>query len=443
MTRRAQMVLVLIIALATGLRAFHLGDPKELVFDESHYVPSARVMAGLIARDDIFNPDPWKAQPLIARTPDPNFSHPPIGKFFISLGMRLFGDTPLGWRLPGLFFSVLSLIGFALLAHRLTQSTPATLLATAFLGMDFMHIVLTRTAMLDIYLFTFATFAMLVHAKYVTGCGCKHAALWTGLLIGLTIGVKESSINLAFAAGVTTLMFGQGTMKMRLKHGVIMALCTCVGYGLTSFYYLANGYSLLEWLRFRIDVASSLVHPLAEHRYTSRAWGWAFNYKPVWFFWHSVKREGMGDLMSGIVCLGNPVIWIGFILSSYVLFAEWWTARRDQLRSVLVSIDPLTRAGAFVLVWYAALYVPLFVMLWKRDGFLYHHFLSVQPVTLGLAIGLVMLDRRAVLTSWRFLRPAPIMVGLSLLALVAFLPVLLNFNFSDDYMEFLRSIVAM
>ena len=85
-----------ILLFALLLRGWNLEFFDKLIFDEVHYVKAARILIG-------FEPHPgmeaWlSTSKLIAKSPDINFSHPPLGKFLIGAGMLTFGDTPLGWR---------------------------------------------------------------------------------------------------------------------------------------------------------------------------------------------------------------------------------------------------------------------------------------------------------------------------------------------------------
>src|SRR3569623_2654582 len=65
--------------LFAALALVRLTIPSKSMFDEVHYLPAARAFLHL-------------AQPV-------NLEHPPLGKELIALGVALFGDRPLGWRI--------------------------------------------------------------------------------------------------------------------------------------------------------------------------------------------------------------------------------------------------------------------------------------------------------------------------------------------------------
>jgi 4-amino-4-deoxy-L-arabinose transferase-like glycosyltransferase len=71
------------------LRLLHLGTPKGFVFDEVYYVDGAR---------------DYLKYGVEVTGADPEFVvHPPVGKWLIALGIKLFGDNEFGWRFMGAF----------------------------------------------------------------------------------------------------------------------------------------------------------------------------------------------------------------------------------------------------------------------------------------------------------------------------------------------------
>ncbi len=78
------------------LFTFRLTTPHKLVFDETHYVAAARVLMELSGPS--------------------NIEHPLLGKELIALGMLIFGDNSLGWRIMSTFAATAVVLGiFAIL----------------------------------------------------------------------------------------------------------------------------------------------------------------------------------------------------------------------------------------------------------------------------------------------------------------------------------------
>src|SRR6188474_1696483 len=72
-----------------GLCFVRLTVPSTPFFDEIHYLPAARA--------------------ILALSHPANPEHPPLGKELLALGIALFGDRPLGWRIMPVLFGTLGL----------------------------------------------------------------------------------------------------------------------------------------------------------------------------------------------------------------------------------------------------------------------------------------------------------------------------------------------
>jgi hypothetical protein len=92
-------------------------------------------------------------------------THPTLGKLIISLGIRLFGMNPFGWRFMGALFGVLMLPVLYHLLKRLFASSVLSAAGTFLFAFDFMHYVQTRISTID----TYAVFFILI-IKSVPDC---------------------------------------------------------------------------------------------------------------------------------------------------------------------------------------------------------------------------------------------------------------------------------
>ncbi|MFD2348771.1 phospholipid carrier-dependent glycosyltransferase [Nonomuraea ferruginea] len=157
---------VLVAIFGGVLRFTGLGRPHAVVFDETYYAKDAyallrygaeRAMLGdsdnpiadkrLIAGDlDIFRrcADYDQCASYVA--------HPPLGKWMIGAGEWLFGMNPFGWRFAAALVGTLSILMLARVARRMTRSTLLGCFAGLLLALDGLHFVLSRTALLDIFL---------------------------------------------------------------------------------------------------------------------------------------------------------------------------------------------------------------------------------------------------------------------------------------------------
>ena len=128
-------------------------------------------------------------------------SHPPLGKEILSLGIVLFGMTPLGWRCMGALFGVAMLPLMWDLLRRMFRDDRVALCGTALLAFDFMHLTQTRIATIDsfatlfillMYLFLYRYFAE-GKLRHLAACGIAFgvgaATKWTCLYAGAGLGV--------------------------------------------------------------------------------------------------------------------------------------------------------------------------------------------------------------------------------------------------------------
>ncbi len=96
---------------------------------------------------------------------DPGYVvHPPMGKWVIGAGEKLFGFEPFGWRFMVALLGTLSVLMLCRIGRRLFRSTLLGCLAGLLLAVDGLHFVMSRTALLDqvLMFFVLASFGCLV-----------------------------------------------------------------------------------------------------------------------------------------------------------------------------------------------------------------------------------------------------------------------------------------
>ncbi|CAN5794951.1 hypothetical protein BH23ACT12_BH23ACT12_06770 [soil metagenome] len=152
-----------------------ISQPRVLLFDENYYVNAARRMIGVrMAADQIYAASPAGL--------DPNFAHPPLGKLLISMGIRTFGDNPLGWRFASLLFGSYAILALYWLARSAGFSSWVALGAGSLMAADTMFFIHGRIGTLEILVLVF----MLVGcAVYLDG----RPAL-AGVILGVGACVK-------------------------------------------------------------------------------------------------------------------------------------------------------------------------------------------------------------------------------------------------------------
>lgn len=138
---RKDSILLLAILVAAGLIRFvRLGHPSSLVFDETYYARDACLYMGHTQK--------FCGSPNLTET---SWIHPPLGKWIIAAGIRLFGFNAFGWRfMAALFGTVLTGLVF-LLARKLFKDRWVATVAGLLTATDFLLVVQSRVAMLDIF----------------------------------------------------------------------------------------------------------------------------------------------------------------------------------------------------------------------------------------------------------------------------------------------------
>ncbi len=155
--RRAGWVAALAVtALAGFLRFWRLGRPEEFLFDETYYAKDAwsllqhgfttgyvdsaneKILAGDLA--DIFTDRPSM------------IVHPDVGKWLIALGEAAFGMDSFGWRVASAVVGTLMVLVMVRLILRLTGSLLLGCTAGLLLTFDGLHFVMSRLALLDIFM---------------------------------------------------------------------------------------------------------------------------------------------------------------------------------------------------------------------------------------------------------------------------------------------------
>ncbi|HYJ48532.1 MAG TPA: phospholipid carrier-dependent glycosyltransferase [Microbacterium sp.] len=161
--RWAWLAPTLVTLLAGVLRLWNVGHPHAFVFDETYYVKDAWSQwllgyAGSWPEDANAS---FLAGDTHVFTPNGSFVvHPPLGKLLIGAGMAVFGaDSSFGWRITTALFGTATVLVFFFVAKALSGSLVFATVASFLMAIDGLAIVLSRVALLDIFLAFFVLVA--------------------------------------------------------------------------------------------------------------------------------------------------------------------------------------------------------------------------------------------------------------------------------------------
>ncbi len=155
----------LLVTLFVGIFQFWgLATPHKITFDETYYAKDAySLLIKHYASAFVDNPDTPKVNEadsiinsgstkgIFAAAPN-MVVHPEVGKWMIAFGEWIFGLTPFGWRFSSAVVGTLMILVMCRLVRRLTGSTMLGCVAGLLLGFDGLHFVMSRFALLDIFL---------------------------------------------------------------------------------------------------------------------------------------------------------------------------------------------------------------------------------------------------------------------------------------------------
>lgn len=257
--------------LAFGLRVVDLGDPKRFAFDETYYAKDAWSLLnnGFIqtyvndadgnTKNEI-NDDILAGHTQGVWTGDPSLAvHPDVGKWLIALGEKAFGMDPFGWRIASAVAGALMVLVMCRLVRRMTGSTMLGCVAGTLLMLDGLHFVLSRLALLDIFLALFLLCgvacivadrdwlrARLAKRALRSEDGTLHGwggrvllrpwLLAGGICFGLAIGTKWTALYPLAAFGVLCWLWSAGARRsLGIRWAVVKG---AVADGLPAFVHL-------------------------------------------------------------------------------------------------------------------------------------------------------------------------------------------------------------
>jgi dolichyl-phosphate-mannose--protein O-mannosyl transferase len=312
----ASIAPVLIAIASFFLRVINLGNPKGFVFDEVYYVDGAR--------------DFLKYGVEVAGSKPEFVVHPPVGKWCIALGIKIFGDNEFGWRITAAIAGTLIILIAARLAHELFYSPFLTAITAALLAFDGLLLVHSRTALLDLFL----TLFILIAAYF----WFRQQFWYASIFFGLALATKWSALYFIFLFGSVTLyrLLRDSPLKETLRTLAIRVLQFAIlpiGIYLASWIgwftsnrgwdrtYASNPFSsLIYYHKQMLDFHTSLVE---KHSYQANPWGWLIMRRPTSFSYESPQGCGSKSCAQEVLALGTPVLWWGATIALVVLIGLW------------------------------------------------------------------------------------------------------------------------
>lgn len=436
---RDTLIVIILVAFALFLRIEGLGQPVDIVFDETYYARDACLYLGW---GQEFCDSPFENEQ--------SYVHPPVGKWLIAAGEAALGYQPTGWRIAAAIFGTAMVPLAYLLALRLFRTRFAATTAAFLVAADFLLIVQSRVAMLDIFLafFILLGFLFLTIERQRIQARVEMAELpypgelphrepeWrllAGLSFGLALATKWSGGLALAAAGILGIIWAVTSARAMSRAKIDTyarvfrreSLWTVAGFVVVPLVVYLLSYSVWfvgKWPDAcdpqtpdcnRVAATAGHFYRLqdsiwdyhwnleATHPYQSKAWTWPLVLRPVAY--HYVGPPDANE-SHHMMAFGNPIAWYAALIA-----AVWLTIRSKRRWA----------PGRLVLIGWGSQYLPWLAV--PRALFFFYMTPAAAFMMIGLAAALddmrkdSKLGRLAV---WAFL-----VLGIGL-ALYYFFPIL-------------------
>lgn len=317
--KRPHFLALLSILLFSALTRFiNLGRPAELVFDEVYYVDGAKdYLAHGVELDK------GAAEFIV---------HPPVGKWAIALGIKVFGDNPFGWRFTAALIGTVSILLVYLIAKQLFKSEFISVIAAALMALDGLHLVMSRTALLDIFLsfFILLAFYLLI----------KEKLWWAGVVFGLALGTKWSAIYVLAAVGIYLLIANRRYLLTPIQFGVLplmVYIASWFGWFLSADGWSRNSKSnpLASLINYHREILNFHTGLTTDHSYQASAWNWLVLGRPTSFFYDDPKSCGADSCSQEVLAIGTPILWWAGLVAIFVAIG-YFIYRREKSNGLIL-----------------------------------------------------------------------------------------------------------
>ncbi len=412
----------------TGVRATGTVDATPLL-DEQETVPELFSWKNSAVFDEIYHPR-TAYEHIIGATPY-EISHPPLGKLIMSLGIRMFGMTPFGYRFMGTLFGVLMLPILYVFLKNLFGKTCVAVCGTLLFAFDFMHFTQTRLATID----TYGVFFILLLYFFLYRWMCQAPGtpfrrsvlplLLGGLSFGLGCASKWTVVYAGVGAGLLYLLNLYTKSKEWNGPGFGAWAARCIGFSILTFVVIPVAIYTASYIPYAAAAGDVTVQSVVSemldnqkymftyhsgvntpHNYESRWYQWILDIRPILYF-RDMDTYAAEGLKSAYAAMGSPLVcWLGLACLG-IAAVQMFRQRSGK--------------ALFLVTGYCSQLLPW--MLITRTTFAYHYFPSILFLVLLICDVINDLeDRRA--GKWRLAVYGPAVLNTVLF--VMFYPVLMG-----------------
>jgi predicted membrane-bound dolichyl-phosphate-mannose-protein mannosyltransferase len=421
------------------------------LFDEQSVIPTSQsfVFNSYYDFDEIYHAR--TAYEFAYNLPPYDLVHPPLGKFIIMLGIKLWGPTPFGWRFFNAVFGIMNLVLLYILLFVLFKKETLALLGTGLFALDFMNYTMARWANLDTYTVFFVLLVYLFALKAFRETDNLEInkrkfyifSLMTGVSLGLAFSCKWNTlyplIPLPFFLAYKLLKDKTYSNRMKYlknkivyrKEKIIMLinslLVAVISASMVYFIvYLPltvkSSNLLKEFIFHQKHILGYHSGLNATHPFSSRWYEWLILKKPVWIFLDSSLPSYKKSV---VVIMGNPVIcYIGLLaVVSNILILLCKKENSEEAKLPLLgyvfAVLPWTFISRVTFLYHYYLAIPFLIMCivvmyknfkWLQKKYLFGaliiasfiFFILYYPIISGVPVMSSYIERLKIFNSWVF-----------------------------------------
>lgn len=385
--------------------------------------------------------------------------HPLLGTELMALSIRLLGNCPFAWRLPGALIGIAILPLVYVLLYRLLFDSRYARFGTVLAACEFMHITTSRIATLEpisVFLILFMyermvawcniswwdqpfrkSVSTLFSAGLVMSLGFSakwtacYSAVGLALMFFVTLFQRFGEYRRAKSVDPETLLSLSEAEQLAYRRAmhfpdlaaktILWAVLFFVGLPLIIYAlvyipapFSRTGYSLQAVADQTAYIYNYHTNLEATHPYQSTWTQWMLDARPIWYF----GRLDRQSVYHTITCFTNPL--------------TTWTALAAIPATLIAFLRKRSFAPFVILAGFFSALCPW--MLVNRCVFAYHFYPSCMFEILAVTYGAMLVERRFPKAAW--VRHAYLFASIAVF--VIFLPVLTGFGTTQDYVTFLE-----
>ena len=313
------------------------------------------------------------------------WTHPPLGKVFISLGINTFGMTPFGWRIAGTLFGIMMVPLLYVFSKKMFGETWISTLTTIIFSFDFMYFTQSRIATIDVYVTFFIMMMYLFMYKYCDEYLGKKSTFYTFIPLALSgifmgFGIASKWTGAYAGVGLAVIFFLSIFLKRKCNEITNKDIYKTAGFCALAFVIVPILIYVLSYIPFLrsndgglVDIVQNQIDMLtyhgktvlsSEHPFSSKWFEWIVDYRPIWYY-----TGTNNNLTENISAFGNPIVWISGLLAFFFCLYD--------------AILYCNKNASFLVISYLAQLLPWVLV--ERTTFIYHYFPCVPFLVLMIA----------------------------------------------------------